>query len=215
MQFNELPKHFAQKPLRRKILKEDPFEQLLVWCDEAKKEKIKELNAMALATATSLGKPSCRMVLLKKIEVKGATKGLHFFTPYESRKALEMQENPFVSGILFWKEMMRQVCIEGTVEKLPLKASKMYFDSRPRGSQLAAWVSLQGTVLTSKKVLEEAYLEKEKEYEGKKIPLPPNWGGFRIIPQRFEFWQGGEDRLHDRFQYTKEQEIWCIERLSP
>lgn len=211
MKFDDLPKNFAKSTLHRADLKENPFEQFIAWLEAAKAENVHELNAMALATANGAGKPSNRMVLLKGLDERG----LVFYTNYESRKAKDLEENPAGSALFFWKEQMRQIIIEGKVRKLPKEESKTYFATRPRGSQLAVWVSKQDTIIESREVLEEKYKQVEQKYNGKDIPLPSYWGGYLLIPTRFEFWQGAPHRLHDRFEYLHEKGKWKISRLSP
>lgn len=211
MDFQELPEHHAKQLLHRDELNPDPFKQLITWLGYAKTQKVEELNAMALATATKKGVPSCRMVLLKHVD----DNGLIFYTNYKSRKAQELSENPLASTTFFRPEMMLQINVEGHVEKVSKETSEKYFHSRARESQIAAWASNQGNIIPSRESLESKCEELKKEYEGKELPLPPHWGGYRLIPTRFEFWQGGYHRLHDRFQYLKRDGRWEISRLSP
>jgi pyridoxamine 5'-phosphate oxidase len=166
---------------------------------------------MTLATASLKGMPSSRIVLLKGWSEKG---GL-FFTNYESRKSVELVQNPHASCTFWWKELEQQVIIEGTVEKVSRSLSKHYFHSRPKSSQLAALISLQGEELVSRQALEEAIKEGKKKYADKEIPLPKHWGGFLLKPTHFHFWQGRRNRLHDRFSYTKEGRTWKIKRIYP
>lgn len=211
MDFDHLPRHFSLSRLHRSELNEDPKQQLLHWLQEAQGANVKDLNAMCLSTASKEGKPSSRMVLLKKIDAQG----LIFFTNYGSRKSREIEENPHVAATLFWGELMRQIVIEGMAEQISTEESWDYFSKRPRGSRLAAWASPQDQVISSYEILEQNVKLLEKKYESRDIPLPPFWGGFRIVPSRYEFWQGGENRLHDRFQYVLENNRWKIERLAP
>jgi pyridoxamine 5'-phosphate oxidase len=192
-------------------LKPNPFDQFQSWYDEAIKASIIEPNAMSLSTVSKEGKPSCRTVLLKKFDQSGFV----YFTNLQSRKSKEVKEIPFAAALFYWKELERQVTIEGSVEEADRKEVETYFASRPKGSQLSAWASSQDQIIPSRKVLEDAYRELEKQYLDQKVPLPPFWGGFRIRPIRFEFWQGRPDRLHDRFQYVASPSGWTIERLSP
>ena len=150
-------------------------------------------------------------MLLKGIDERG----LFFFTNYTSRKSQEIEENPFASATIYWKELQRQVIIEGSVERLPKHESELYFRSRPRGSQIAAWTSKQDQPLDSYQQLEAEYKEKTEQFKGKEIPLPPFWGGFLLRPTRFEFWLAGEHRLHDRFLYKQIDHSWISERLYP
>jgi pyridoxamine 5'-phosphate oxidase len=206
-----LRKEYKLKKLDRKSLDPDPFTQFSVWFEEACMAQVAEPNAMTLATASLQGRPSCRIVLLKRFDQNGFL----FFTNYESRKGKELKENPYAGICFFWKELERQVIIEGSIEKISRMESELYFNSRPRGSQLSAWISRQSQVVSSRGSLEKEYQHLEKEYEGKVIPLPPFWGGYRLIPDRFEFWQGRENRLHDRFQYEHIGSNWIISQLSP
>jgi pyridoxamine 5'-phosphate oxidase len=170
-----------------------------------------DVNAMVLATATSIGQPSARTVLLKGVDARGFI----FFTNYGSRKGQELAENPNAALVFYWPELERQVCVAGAVTKLPVAESEAYFHSRPRGSQLGAWASNQSTVVDSRKVLDEKWREVAATFPHE-VPLPPNWGGYVLSPARLEFWQGRASRLHDRFCYTKQNSgAWLIERLSP
>lgn len=211
MKFYEASKGTYLEPLRKKNLSDDPFLQFELWIEDARRNGIADFNAMSLATASASGKPSCRTVLLKEFDHKGAV----FFTNYDSRKGKELAENPYASALFFWQPLMRQISIEGKIIKIFPQESYAYFSQRPRGSQLGAWTSSQGKPIASRNVLEKNLKALIEKYEGKEIPLPDFWGGYRIIPSRFEFWQGGKDRLHDRFSYTLEGESWKIQRLSP
>lgn len=166
---------------------------------------------VALATADASGKPSVRMVLLRGYDDRGFV----FHTNYRSRKARELAENPHAALCVHWHSLEEQIRIEGIVERLPDAESDAYFASRPRGSQLGAWASLQSEKLPSRETLEEAYRDIERQYEGRTVPRPPFWGGYRLIPSRIEFWFGRPDRLHDRLVYTRDGAAWQIERLYP
>ena len=202
-------------------LKENPLDQFNHWFNESVKASVLEPNAMALTTVSKEGKPSCRMVLMKKFDESG----LVFYTNLKSRKAKELMEMPFAAVTFFWAALERQVLIEGRAEEVSREEAEAYFASRPKGSQLSAWASTQDQILSSRKPLEEAYEAAEKLYGNESVPLPDFWGGFRIHPTRFEFWQGRPDRLHDRFQYTPVASDrfqytlipsgWKIDRLSP
>jgi pyridoxamine 5'-phosphate oxidase len=170
-----------------------------------------DINAMTLATVDGEGKPSTRTVLLKSVDERGFI----FFTNYDSRKGRELAANPNAALTFFWPELERQVCVAGTVGKLPAAESEAYFKSRPRGSQIGAWASNQSEVIPDRAVLEAKWRELEKKYPHD-VPLPPNWGGFILKPERIEFWQGRPSRLHDRFSYTRQPDgTWKIERLAP
>ena len=170
-----------------------------------------DINAMTLATVDPSGKPSTRTVLLKSVDERGFV----FFTNYDSRKGRELAENPNAALTFFWPDLERQVCVAGTVTKLPVAESENYFKSRPRGSRLAAWASNQSDVIPDRAALESKWRELEKKFPGD-IPLPPNWGGFILKPERIEFWQGRPSRLHDRFNYTRQpDDSWKLERLAP
>jgi pyridoxamine 5'-phosphate oxidase len=170
-----------------------------------------DINAMTLATADKDGKPSTRTVLLKSVDGRGFI----FFTNYDSRKGRELAENPDAALTFFWPELERQVCVAGTVTKLPAAESEAYFKSRPRGSRLAAWASEQSAAVPDRATLEAKWRELEKKFPNE-IPLPPNWGGFILRPERIEFWQGRPSRLHDRFSYARQPDnSWKLERLAP
>lgn len=214
MQFNDLHRDYSFGQLSRNQLAKSPFDQFRIWYEEANAAGIIDANTMALATATADGKPSCRMVLMQNFDSNGPV----FFTNYQSRKAKEIASNNIVSACFYWKELERQVIIEGTIEKTSLQESKDYFDSRTRAKRLGAIASKQDTELESRKILEEEYNKLNQKYADKdEIPLPTYWGGFRITPNYFEFWQGRQDRLHDRFCYKrdKEKDLWIVSRLSP
>ena len=170
-----------------------------------------DINAMTLATVDSNGKPSTRTVLLKSVDARGFI----FFTNYDSRKGRELAANPSAALTFFWSDLERQVCMAGTVTKLPVAESEAYHKSRPRGSRLAAWASNQSEIVPDRAALEAKWRELEKKFPDD-VPLPPNWGGFILQPERIEFWQGRPSRLHDRFNYTRQADgSWKIERLSP
>jgi pyridoxamine 5'-phosphate oxidase len=170
-----------------------------------------DVNAMTLATADKNGKPSTRTVLLKSMDERGFI----FFTNYDSRKGLEMTENPNAALTFFWSELERQVCVAGTVTRLPLEESEKYFKSRPRGSQIGAWASNQSEAIPDRASLQAKWRELEKRFPGE-VPLPDNWGGFILKPERIEFWQGRPSRLHDRFSYVRLADgNWKMDRLAP
>ena len=208
----ELRNEYAGQPLRKKDLPEDPYPLFRQWLDEALGAGCREPNAMTLSTSTPGGGITSRIVLLKSMDEAG----IAFFTNYNSAKAVALEENSSVAALFFWPELWRQVRIEGKAEKLDPGASDRYFASRPRGSQLAAWASPQSEKMDDREALEKAYREQEKAFEKQaQIPRPAFWGGYRILPSRVEFWQGRENRLHDRIRYSKKSSGWQKERLGP
>ena len=211
MDIKHLRRDYTLRAFDEKDANKNPFMQFTLWFEEALKAEIVEPNAMALATVSKEGTPSSRMVLMKHF----GEEGVDFFTNLKSRKSVEVESTPFAAVTFYWKELERQVNIEGRVIPLGREASKAYFDSRPRASRLSAWASKQGEVIVSREELEAAYREVEKLFEDKEIPLPPYWGGYRIIPVAFEFWQGRPNRLHDRLRYSLEEGVWKVVRLSP
>lgn len=191
----------------------DPIAQFQHWFSDAIQASVPEPNAMTLATATPDGAPAARLVLLKG----AGPDGLVFFTNYESRKAREIAANARVALVCYWHELARQVRIEGYAARVSREESEAYFHSRPRESQIGAWASRQSSPLKSRDELEQTFAAQQKEFEGREVPLPPSWGGYRVTPRVFEFWQGRANRLHDRIRYTREDEAspWRMERLAP
>jgi pyridoxamine 5'-phosphate oxidase len=189
-----------------------PIEQFTRWWDEAIKSNIDEVNAMTLATASTLGIPSARIVLLKGYDEKGFV----FFTNYASNKGRQLNENPFAALVFFWKELERQVRIEGTIEKIASKESDDYFHSRPPGSQIGAWASPQSKVIANREVIEQNVNQYMQQFGNGSIPRPEHWGGYLVRPTSIEFWQGRSSRLHDRILYTLlPGNGWHLERLAP
>ena len=189
----------------------DPIAQFTRWFDEALKAAVIEPNAMCLATATPDAYPSARMVLLKGCDARGFV----FYTDYRSRKGQELADNPHASLCFFWAELERQVRINGAVQRVSRAESDAYFQSRPLSSRVGAWTSHQSMVLTARSELEQQLAENETRFSAGAVPLPEHWGGFRIIPEELEFWQGRESRLHDRIQFRREAGVWVKRRLSP
>ncbi len=214
MSLAELRREYTFGGLRRTDLDANPIAQFQKWFAQAETalvEKKLDVNAATLSTADKNGIPSARIVLLKCLDERGFV----FFTNYDSRKGRELAENPNAALNFFWPELDRQVGITGSVEKTSRVESQTYFQSRPRGSQLAAWASSQSEIVPDRAVLEKKWNELEQKFPGE-IPLPPNWGGFVLQPKRIEFWQGRPSRLHDRFSYSRQADnSWKIERLSP
>ena len=205
-------KDYKLQSLDEKDVHPDPMKQFEKWWQDVLGSTIEEVNAMTLATANKNGRPSARIVLLK-----GFTReGFIFFTNYESHKGSELLENPQASLVFFWKELERQVRIEGKAEKISGEESDIYFSSRPEGSKIGAWASPQSKVIASREIIETNVTATEKKFEGAEIQRPPHWGGYIIKPSVIEFWQGRPSRLHDRIQYSKpENGNWKIERLAP
>lgn len=210
-QIAAMREEYGNRELRRADLANEPVEQFTRWFDEACQAKLPEPNAMTLATIRADQFPATRTVLMKAYDAQGFV----FFTNYNSDKAKEILSTSKASLLFPWILLERQVRIDGVVEKVSDEESADYFAKRPRESQLGAWASDQSSAIDSRELLLKQLDELRKEHEGKDIPRPPFWGGFRVRPVRFEFWQGGKGRVHDRFRYTKHDNSWDIERLSP
>jgi pyridoxamine 5'-phosphate oxidase len=205
-------KNYSQNSLTEQSADKDPIKQFDTWWKQAVEAKIDEVNAMTLATASADGLPSARIVLLKEF----SDKGFAFYTNYNSFKGKQLEENPKACLVFFWKEMERQVRITGIVQKVSPQDSELYFHSRPAGSQIGAAVSPQSTVIESREWLENKFSSMEKELRGGQVSRPENWGGYLVKPVVIEFWQGRPSRLHDRLEYTlQENGSWKIERLAP
>ncbi|KAK4571860.1 hypothetical protein RGQ29_030316 [Quercus rubra] len=211
-----LRENYISPELLEEQVEADPIDQFCKWFDDAVAANLKEPNAMALSTAGKDGKPSSRMVLLKGVDKDGFV----WYTNYDSRKAHDLSDNPHASLLFYWDGLNRQVRVEGSVQKVSDEESEQYFHSRPRGSQIGAIVSKQSTVVPGRHVLHQQYKELEEKFsDGSLIPKPKHWGGYRLKPELFEFWQGQKSRLHDRLQYSPHeingQQVWKIERLAP
>lgn len=207
----EIRKEYLLKTLNESGVLADPLAQFALWLEEAVAADVLEPNAMSLATSTFDGRPSSRIVLLKGLEHGGFI----FFSNYESRKAKEILKNPYSAAVFMWNELERQVRIEGKIHKISTEESDKYFQSRPEKSKLGAWASPQSQVIPNRKYLEDLMSDFEEEFSGKPITRPTNWGGYILVPEMIEFWQGRQNRLHDRILYTEENTKWKIERLAP
>ena len=214
MDLSQLRQEYRQAGLRRRDLHSDPVEQFRLWFQQAQAAELLEPNAMVLGT-TDGQRPTSRTVLLKAFDERGFV----FFTNYGSRKATDIAAQPQVSLLFPWYGLARQVAILGPAARISTAESLAYFTSRPFGSQIGAWVSQQSQVISSRSLLEQTWQELQQRFREGGVPLPGGWGGYRVEPQEFEFWQGSENRLHDRFRYRRDAEGtdagWLIERLAP
>jgi pyridoxamine 5'-phosphate oxidase len=197
--------------LRRSTLLSNPFEQFGLWFEAALAADIENANAMTLATATPDGRPSARFVLLKEYDEQGFV----FFSNYASQKGQELAQNPQAALLFYWVQFHRQIRIYGRVQRVSRAESEAYFNGRPRGSRLSALASDQSSVVENRQVLEQEVARLAAVYEAEAVPHPPHWGGYRLEPEEFEFWQGRADRLHDRFRFRKVGGTWKVERLAP
>ena len=208
---NNLRREYKLNKLSEETVQKNPFNQFEKWFNEVMKVGLIEPNAMILATADDKSKPSVRVVLLKEFSSNGFT----FFTNYTSKKGKNLTENSSAALLFFWAELERQIRVEGIIKKISRTESKKYFDTRPIDSRLAAWTSEQSKMIPGRGYLDAKFQIFKREFKGKQIPLPPDWGGFILVPEYFEFWQGRENRLHDRICYKKLKSKWKIFRLSP
>jgi pyridoxamine 5'-phosphate oxidase len=204
-------REYEARGLRKADLLADPLEQFTRWFEEARNAPLLEPNAMTLATVDAAGQPAARTVLLKAIDRRGLT----FYTNLESRKARELAANPNAALLFWWPPHARQVRFEGAIGAVADAEANAYFASRPRGSQIGAWASAQSSVIADRAALEAAEQQIAQRFAGGPVPRPPFWGGYRLVPERVEFWQGRTNRLHDRLRYTRHAERWRIERLAP
>jgi len=205
-------REYVAPSLRKRHLPDNPFQAFKLWFDAFLETKPLDANAVSLATASASGVPSLRTVLIKEID----DKGFSFFTNFNSEKGKQLQENPIASLLFYWPSLHRQIRIDGHVVKLSQQESESYFHSRPQDSQIMAYVSKQSHQIQSKSMLEQAFLEAKQEFQEKVVPLPDQWGGFKLIAEYFEFWQGQPNRMHDRVFYKKQSNShWEKGRLAP
>ncbi|NKB46660.1 MAG: pyridoxamine 5'-phosphate oxidase [Legionellales bacterium] len=204
-------REYGQRPLTRVSLQTDPLDQLKIWLEEAIMAEVNEPTAMSVASVDAQGCPDLRVVLLKDI----VAEQLIFYTNYQSCKAQQFAVNPNVALAFYWPELSRQIRIRGKIDKASTKISNQYFTSRPRGSQLSALASPQSQVIGTRQWLEQRYQEVEQQWNDQSIPRPSEWGGYQIKPSEYEFWQGRDSRLHDRFRYRFVESYWQIDRLAP
>jgi pyridoxamine 5'-phosphate oxidase len=211
MSIADIRKDYQLKSLAESEVAKNPFDQFSIWWEEAVQSAIVEVNAMALSTVSPEGRPSSRIVLLKGY----SDEGFVFFTNYTSDKGKQIEHNQHVSLLFFWKELERQVRIEGVASQVAAEESDAYFDSRPVGSRLGAWASPQSQKIADREILDKELEKITAQFSEQQIPRPPHWGGYRVKPTRIEFWQGRSSRLHDRILYELVDENWQISRLAP
>lgn len=207
----DIRREYAAGPLRRNDLADDPLRQFQRWLDAASAAALRDATAMALATASADGEPSVRIVLLKHCDPEGFC----WYTDYRSRKGADLADNPRAELLFHWRELDRQVRVFGTVERLGAEDARRYFDSRPPDSRFSAAASRQSAAVANRRALEDAVAGLHRRYPDGRVPKPADWGGYRLRPCRYEFWQGREGRLHDRFQYAWTGAAWRIQRLQP
>lgn len=206
-----LRREYISHELDEKHIVADPFDQFFNWLSEAINSKEADATAMVLSTVNEQHRPSSRIVLLKHFD----NRGFDFFTNYNGKKSKHLENNPYASLLFYWSTLNRQVRIEGKIEKISTVESDTYFASRPEQSKIAAWASPQSSVIPNRKTLKDWYEEMEDIMSTKEIKRPPHWGGFRLVPDLFEFWQGRESRLHDRIEFVHDNQAWKIRRLAP
>lgn len=209
-ELQNLRNQYTKSSLSAGKANKDPFRQFEKWFNEVLKSGFYEPNAMTLATASKEGIPTARVVLLKGFDENGFV----FYSNYKSKKGKEIEQNPFASLLFYWDTLERQVRIEGRIEKVTPEESEAYFNTRPYKSRLGAWASNQSSVIESRSVIVKEFLKYMVKFR-KHVPLPPQWGGYRLVPVSFEFWQGRPNRLHDRLRYLRQKKGWKIERLAP
>jgi pyridoxamine 5'-phosphate oxidase len=202
---------YKRASLDERDVASDPFSQFGRWFAEAQGAQLPEPNAMSLCTVDAHGRPSARIVLLKEVDASGFV----FYTNQESRKGRDLAANPKAALLFFWAELERQVRIEGGVEMVDTAAADAYFRVRPRASRIGAWASPQSATLPDRAALEQRFADADRRFPGEDVPRPPRWGGYRLVPESFEFWQGRQSRLHDRIAYARDDSGWCTRRLAP
>jgi pyridoxamine 5'-phosphate oxidase len=208
---SRIRREYAQRSLSKREVDTNPFKQLEKWLDEAVHAKTMEPTAMTLSTSDKEGRVTSRTVLLKELK----SEGLVFYTNYNSLKSRQLKENPYAALLFYWAELERQVRIEGNTEKISAEESDQYFNTRPEPSKIGTWASNQSTEIPDRHFLEQKVSEIKEQFRNQKIKRPPTWGGYILKPVRFEFWQGRESRLHDRIEYSFEDQNWAIRRLAP
>ena len=211
MKIADLRQEYMRAGLTEAQADADPIRQFERWFGDALRAQLPLPNAMTLATVTPQGAPSARIVLLKGVDARGVV----FHTNYDSRKGRDLEANPRAALLFFWVDLERQVRIDGTAERVSAADSDAYFAARPRGSQISAWASPQSSPVADRAFLEARVAEVEARFASGAVPRPPNWGGIRVVPDRFEFWQGRASRLHDRIAWSRQADRWTIERLAP
>ncbi len=207
----QLRREYVAQGLEREAVNADPVKKFAEWIEVAQEHRPDDASSMTLATASSSGRPAARIVLLKHF----GDEGFAWYTDYESSKGKELEENPQAELLFYWYGMERQIRIQGRVEKLTRAQADQYFHERPRGSQLSAAISHQSHPVDTRAELEEKVVALDNQYESQEIPCPERWGGYRLIPDHFEFWQGRENRLHDRFVFDLNNDVWGNKRLQP
>lgn len=210
MDIEHMRTSYERTELHEEQICPDPIEQLRRWLEDAVKADIPEPNAMSVCTSAN-GRPSSRIVLLRRLDAAG----LVFYTSYFSRKGREIEENPSVAVLFYWPQLERQVRVEGTVQRIAEDESDAYFASRPRGHQLGAWASEQSEPVENRELLDQRMRDYEERFAGEEVPRPHSWGGYAIVPDRVEFWQGRPNRMHDRLEYVRSHGAWSVRRLQP
>lgn len=210
MDIEHMRRSYERTELHEEQVCSDPVEQLRRWLEDAVKADVPEPNAMSVCTCAN-GRPSSRIVLLRRLDAGG----LVFYTSYFSRKGREIEENPCAAALFYWPQLERQVRVEGAVQRIAQDESDAYFASRPRGHQLGAWASEQSEPVENRELLDQRIRDYEERFEGAEVPRPHSWGGYAIVPERIEFWQGRPNRMHDRLEFVRSHGVWSVRRLQP